>query len=149
MRRKMLIVVILSIVLTCSFLFWGCSAGPSMPESANQETDTPDEIYGDWSGTWTSYGGSTGEITQLKIVQKREDTVYFEGSISLTGMGGISDGTIEGSQSDTDVKFKATFNDTTYIEYSGVRVGDTIQGTYARYDNGEETDSGNFLVNRN
>lgn len=144
----------LSLVVFLSFAIvtgiFGCSTGPSFPEDATTETDEPEDVYGQWSGTWSSYEGSTGLIDSLSIEQKKEDseTVYFTGTIELTGMQGISQGQIDGTQQDDEVVFTATFGESTSIDYEGVRVGDSMQGTYIRYDNEEQTDSGNWLVNK-
>lgn len=143
------------LALTC-FVFYvlfmgGCSTGsPSISSPEMPETNTPDDVSGDWAGTWNSSGGSpNGAIDPLTLTQfdNGNGTYSLTGTMKITGMDNAGSGDVSGTLAGSTINFTVTFENGPTVIYQGIKDA-SITGTYTRYDDGQITDSGNFFLSR-
>lgn len=159
--KKGIIAAFLIIALMAFTIYFivGCSNGTSipsvdMPDMPDGDLDGSTDVSGTWTGTWGSYqaGGNSGSISSLELEQSDSG----DGSYSLSGtltMDGYSPlegqtGTISGTNNTGTVKFTATFDNGSTIEFSGNATSISMSGTYTITENQTESDNGNFTLTK-
>lgn len=161
MKRIKLLLSLTLIFALLGFIVAGCgvSSGfnyPESPDFPDDDDSSSDEISGTWTGTWCSYGDSamSGNVEEVVFTpssaQEAQTKGTFTGTLKITGMDGISTGSVSGSINSSVLEFTVVFDGTDRTaEFEGTKIGSSANGSYHMYANGEETDYGTFLINKN
>lgn len=108
-----------------------------------QSTPTPN-LAGDWVGTWTSeivVGG--GSVAATFVVNGGNMT----GTVEIGNSPCLSEGTINGTVSGTDIFFGAVSGGDT-VEFTAVQSGTTLSGTYDVTTGPCSADEGTFELEK-
>lgn len=154
MKKLSLLLFIALAGILVAFTIAGCSTG-SMSGAPSPPIPTEEPVGGDWAGSWSSYqtAGLYGMIDPLSFTELETPggTSTLTGDMTITGLTGTTgsvSGSIQGTVAGSTVNFNVSLVDGPTLTFEGTLTDININGTYIRYDGGQQTDTGNFYLTK-